>query len=72
MQDENENDSEKASPTSDAPRRKPELRDGWYVLPATGRVVTTELIKQIQQQLDDDEVGKANALATGRSVRREA
>jgi len=66
MQDENEKDSEKASPTSDEPARKPELRDGWYVLPATGGVVTTELVKQIQQQLDDEEVAKATAFATGK------
>jgi hypothetical protein len=50
---------------SDAPARKPVLRNGWWVLPATGRVITTEMIKQIQQKLDDEEVERANRLARG-------
>ncbi len=68
MKDENQKGSEKASPTGNEPARKPELRDGWYVLPATGRVVTTELIKQLQQRLDDEEVAKAIAFATGKEL----
>lgn len=69
MQDENQKDTEKASPRSDTPVRTFELRDGWYVLPATGHVVTTELIKEIQQQLDDEEAAKALALANGEARR---
>jgi hypothetical protein len=63
MQDESKD--RKNSPASDTPERKPVLRNGWWVLPATGRVVTTEMIKQIQQELDDEEVERANKFARG-------
>ena len=58
----------KTSSASDAPARKPVLQNGWWVLPATGRVITTEMIKQIQQELDDEEVERANRLARGEQV----
>ncbi len=65
MQSDDTKDIEKLAPNGDAPARKPVLRNGWWVLPATGRVVTTEMVKQIQQELDDEEVERANRFARG-------
>jgi len=66
MQDETKKDNDMASAASDKPARKPVLRDGWLVLPSTGGVVTLELIEQLQQELDDEELAKAIAFATGK------
>jgi hypothetical protein len=66
MQDETKKDNDMASVASDKPARKPVLRDGWLVLPSTGGVVTLELIEQLQQELNDEELAKAIAFATGK------
>jgi hypothetical protein len=34
-------------------------RDGWYVLPSRGAVVTNELIDKIQEELDQDDARAA-------------
>lgn len=31
------------------------LKDGWYVLPSRGGVVTNEMIDRIQQELDEED-----------------
>lgn len=66
MQDETKKDHDMASAASDKPARKPALRNDWLVLPSTEGVITLEMIEQIQQELDDEELAKANALATGK------
>jgi hypothetical protein len=66
MQDETKKDDDLASAASDKPARKPALRDDWLILPSTGGVVTLKMIEQIQQELDDEELAKAIAYATGK------
>jgi hypothetical protein len=35
------------------------FRNGWYVLPSRGRVVTSELIEKIQEELDREDALRA-------------
>jgi hypothetical protein len=51
-------DAARKSLVQPAAAEKPEMRhgflyeDGWYVLPSRGGVVTTELVRKIQEELD--------------------
>jgi hypothetical protein len=50
---------------SDAPQEP--LAGDWYVLPGrTGRVVTNEMVNRLIEQMDEEEVQRANELAEGR------
>jgi hypothetical protein len=42
------------------PSRKPTLKDGWYVLPARGGVVTSELVERLLEQADLEDAGLAD------------
>ncbi len=42
-------------------------RDGWYVLPSRGAVVTNELIDKIQEELDQDDARAAGRERSPRS-----
>ena len=35
------------------------FKNGWYVLPSRGAVVTSELIDQIQEELDHEDLRRA-------------
>jgi len=58
-----------AKPTQKNSKRLPKIRqaafrglvfkNGWYVLPSRGGVVTRELIQKIQEELDRDEALRA-------------
>jgi hypothetical protein len=36
---------------------KPRLKNGWYVLPSTGRIVTHEMIEKLIEQADLEDAG---------------
>jgi hypothetical protein len=36
---------------------RPRLKDGWYVLPSTGRIVTHEMIERLIEQADLEDAG---------------
>ena len=46
------------------------IKDGLPVLRSRGRIVTNELVKRIQQEIDDEEVRVANEYANGTRPRR--
>jgi hypothetical protein len=68
MQDQSEKRSKEAPTESDKSGSKPEFRNSVPQLPRAKHVITTEMVRQIQQELDDEEVTRANALATGKRL----
>jgi hypothetical protein len=47
--------TDEATFKAQSPRGSLLYRDGWYVLPSRGGVVTNELIEKIQEELDRED-----------------
>jgi len=62
---ENENDV-RARRLSETLGFRVTIRNGWIVLPSRGGVVTSEMVRQIQDEIDNEEVERASAIARGK------
>jgi hypothetical protein len=51
--------NDRAPKARQAASRAPILKNGFYVLPSCGAVVTNELVAKIQQELDEEDARRA-------------